>query len=274
MEPVLRWPGAKWRIAPWIVSMFPRHEVYCEPFFGSGAIFFTKEPSGTETINDRDSEIINLFTVCREAPDELAKLVEMTPYSREEYFESYKKAEEPLERARRFLVRTWQSYGGKTYQSASWSHDRTNMVFRPKYWSVLPERILQVITRLRMAQIENMDARELIPMYNRKTTLLYVDPPYLRRTRTNKHYKCEFCTVKEHKQLLNLCLKHIGPYIISSYDDPLYEDALKGWEKFSKRVQVNCGGTAKEILWLNKQAIQEPSLFQNVNWSKNERDIC
>ena len=125
-----------------------------------------------------------------------------------------------------------------------------------------------------MAQIENMDARELIPMYNRKTTLLYVDPPYLRRVRTNKHYECEFCTVKEHKQLLNLCLKHTGPCIISSYDDPLYEDALKGWEKFSKRVQVNCGGTAKEILWLNKNAIQEPSLFQNVNWSKNERDIC
>ena len=274
MDPVLRWPGAKWRIAPWIVSMFPRHEVYCEPFFGSGAIFFTKEPSGTETINDRDSEIINLFTVCRESPDELAKLVEMTPYSREEYFRSYKKADDPLERARRFLVRTWQSYGGKTYQSASWSHDRTNMVFRPKYWSVLPERILQVVARLRMAQIENMDARELIPMYNRKTTLLYVDPPYLRRVRTNKHYECEFCTVKEHKQLLNLCLKHTGPCIISSYDDPLYEDALKGWEKFSKRVQVNCGGTAKEILWLNKQAIQEPSLFQNVNWSKNERDIC
>ena len=54
IEPILRWPGAKWRIAPWITSLFPRHEVYCEPFFGSGAIFFTKTPSGTETINDID----------------------------------------------------------------------------------------------------------------------------------------------------------------------------------------------------------------------------
>ena len=75
MEPVLRWPGAKWRIAPWIVSMFPRHDVYCEPFFGSGAVFFTKPPSSTETINDRDSEIVNLFTVCRVYPEELARLV-------------------------------------------------------------------------------------------------------------------------------------------------------------------------------------------------------
>ena len=261
IEPVLRWPGAKWRIASWIVSMFPRHDTYCEPFFGSGAIFFTKSPSGTETINDRDSEIYNLFQVYRNHPDELARLVEMTPYSREEYLESYKKTGDPIERARKFLVRTWQSYGGKTYQSASWSHDRTNMVFRPKYWAVLPERVLHVITRLRMAQIENMDARELIPMYNRKTTLLYVDPPYLRRTRTNKHYECEFCTIEEHKELLELCLKHKGPCIVSGYEDPLYNDVLGDWEKHSIKVQVNCGGTATEIIWMNKKAIQEPRLF-------------
>jgi len=107
----------------------------------------------------------------------------------------------------------------------------------------------------------DLHPRELIPMYNRSTTLLYIDPPYLRRTRTNKHYECEFCTVKEHKQLLTLALKHSGPCIISSYDDPLYNDALQGWEKHSMQVQVNCGGTAREILWLNKKAIQEPRLF-------------
>jgi len=262
IEPVLRWPGAKWRIAPWIVSMFPRHETYCEPFFGSGATFFLKERSGTETINDIDSEIYNLFTVCRQRPDELAKLVEMTPYSREEYMKSYEHtSDDPVERARKFLVRTWQAYGGKTYSSTSWAHDRTNLVFRPKYWSMLPDRILQVITRLKMAQIENMDARELIPMYNRKTTLIYVDPPYLRRTRTNRHYSCEFCSVEQHRELLELCLKHKGPCIVSGYEDPLYNEMLGEWEKKSMKVATNAGGSATEVVWLNRKANQEQKLF-------------
>lgn len=60
-----------------------------------------------------------------------------------------------VERARRFLVRTWQSVGGKTACRTGWGHDRTNQVFMPKKWARLPERILQTVERLRMAQIEN-----------------------------------------------------------------------------------------------------------------------
>lgn len=50
IKPILRWPGAKWRIAKWIASYFPEHGTYLEPFLGSGAVFFTKPPSGSETI--------------------------------------------------------------------------------------------------------------------------------------------------------------------------------------------------------------------------------
>ena len=262
-EPILRWPGAKWRIASWIVGLFPRHEVYCEPFLGSGAIFFTKQPSGTETINDLDGEIVNLFAVCRESADELAQQIEMTPYSREEYMLSYEKIDyvDPVERARRFLVRVWQAFGGKTYSNTSWAHDRTNSVFRPKYWAQLPERISQTVEWLKMAQIECMDARELIPMYNRRSTLLYVDPPYLRRTRTNRHYAHEFCSLEEHQELLMLCKQHKGPCIISGYDDPLYDEELAGWEKKSINVQTNAGHTATVILWLNERSMMEQRLF-------------
>lgn len=42
MNAVLKYPGAKWRISEWIISHFPEHKVYCEPFFGSGAVFFNK----------------------------------------------------------------------------------------------------------------------------------------------------------------------------------------------------------------------------------------
>jgi hypothetical protein len=84
-DPVLRWPGSKWRLSDWIIQHMPPHEVYLEPFFGSGAVFFNKMPSDTETINDLDGNVVNLFRVIREHSEELAALIDMTPWSREEY---------------------------------------------------------------------------------------------------------------------------------------------------------------------------------------------
>ncbi len=72
LKAILKYPGGKWRIAEWIISHFPAHKVYCEPFFGSGGVFFKKRPSNIETINDINGEIVNLFRVCREHPSELA----------------------------------------------------------------------------------------------------------------------------------------------------------------------------------------------------------
>lgn len=60
-----------------------------EPFFGSGAVFFNKPPSPLETINDIDGDVVNLFRVIRDRPNELARLVYWTPYSRQEYINSY-----------------------------------------------------------------------------------------------------------------------------------------------------------------------------------------
>lgn len=262
MKTILRWPGSKWRIADWIIHQFPQHDVYCEPFFGSGAVFFRKNPSGTETINDIDGNVVNLFRVIRDSADELAKAIEMTPYSREEYRECQEIKGDEIEQARRFLVRTWQAFGGKTYSpAASWAHDRTNTVFRPRYWCQLPDRLLDTVERLRMAQIECMDALELIPMYNRDNTLLYIDPPYLRSSRTQLHYECEFAKTDEHMALLQLCREHKGPCIISSYENDLYNEELAGWSKRSITTQTNCAGTAVEVIYLNAACTREMNLF-------------
>lgn len=262
MKTILRWPGSKWRIADWIARQFPTHETYVEPFFGSGAVFFTKRPSGTETINDIDNEVVNLFRIVRDHAEKLCKAIEMTPYSRQEYISSMdEKAADSLERARRFLVRTWQGYGGKTNCTTGWAHDRSNSVFRPKYWSLLPTRILNIVERLKMVQIENMDALELIALYNRKSTLLYVDPPYLLETRTSKHYKHEFTTRKKHMELLEVCMKHKGFCLISSYDNELYNTILKDWTKRTIKVQTNNAKTAIECLYVNPAADMEMKLF-------------
>lgn len=79
---VLKYPGAKNRIADWLLEYVPEHKLYLEPFFGSGALFFNKKPSYLEIINDLDDEIVNFFKVLRDDGDKLAHLISLTPYSR------------------------------------------------------------------------------------------------------------------------------------------------------------------------------------------------
>ena len=76
-RPILKYPGAKWSASSWILDNLPVHEIYLEPFFGSGAIFFNKEPARLETVNDLDGNVVNLFKVIRERPQELATLVSL-----------------------------------------------------------------------------------------------------------------------------------------------------------------------------------------------------
>lgn len=133
MRPVLKYPGSKWKMAEWIISLMPPHKSYLEPFFGSGAVFFKKEPSRIETINDMDGEIVNLFRCIREEPEELMRCVTMTPYSRAEYEQAWGKfrfrAGVPsvgVEAARMTLVRYWQSHGSTSVYKGGWKNDRAD----------------------------------------------------------------------------------------------------------------------------------------------------
>ena len=61
MKAIVKYPGSKWSLASWIISFFPEHHSYLEPFFGSGAVLFNKPRSHIETVNDLDGYVVNLF---------------------------------------------------------------------------------------------------------------------------------------------------------------------------------------------------------------------
>lgn len=253
-------------MAEWIISHFPEHQTYIEPFFGSGAVFFKKGSSNIETINDMDSSVVNLFKVIRDHPHELATGIEWTPFSREEYYSSYEfETGNEIEHARRFLVRCWQAIGAKTSDRTGWrSLISSNGPDVAKEWSKLPEKILMVTKRLKQAQIEHQPAVKLLERYKRKEVLVYADPPYIIETRTKRHYKHEM-TIEDHIELLNVLDAHPGPVLLSGYVHHIYDDRLKHWHKETLDVAAEAGAKRQEVLWINSIAAErgmyQESLF-------------
>ncbi|WP_404407700.1 DNA adenine methylase [Jeotgalibacillus malaysiensis] len=257
MKRILNYPGSKWSMASWIIDHMPQHEVYLEPFFGSGAVFFNKAPVKIETINDLDSRIVNLFRVIRDHPEELSRLVAFTPLSREEYKRSYEVHPDPLEDARRFLIRCWQAIGAKTSDITGWRASiSANSPNNTKQWDAIPAVITEVASRLKNAQIENQNALQLIQRYNRENVLIYADPPYVRSTRTNRHYAHEM-DEQSHMDLLEVLRDHEGPVILSGYDCELYQLYLKDWKVEEMIVSAEAGAKKKESLWLNPFAAEQ-----------------
>jgi DNA adenine methylase len=259
LKPILKYPGAKWRIAPWIVSHFPTHEHYLEPYCGSAAVFFTKEKALHEVLNDTNGAIVNLFQVLRdpEQARRLAEWVNLTPWAEAEYnqFENdYESSSDPVENARRFLVRSWQAHGGTIHQVSGWRHNGLHGNTHPvRLWRKLPERLLAVVDRLKEAEIRNRPALEMIAYYNDPGCLIYADPPYVLSTRARKYYRQEM-TDAEHRELLEALEKHTGPVLLSGYSHSLYEERLTHWQQVHIQAPTEHGNVRTEVLWLNPRA--------------------
>ncbi len=260
MNAIFRYPGSKWGMAEWLISHFPggyEKMVYLEPFVGSGAVFFNKIPSSVETVNDINGDIVNLFRVLREQPDKLKRMLELTPYSREEYEKSFKACDDPVEQARRYMIRTTQAIGAKSNGKSGWrNHKQMNIGGTVCKWVNITATIDAAANRLRgtatnLVQIEHMDALRLIERYNNPDTLMYIDPPYVRSTRKSGKLYSHEMTDSDHKLLLDLIVKSKAKIMISGYDCALYKDALQGWHKDQCISQTTSAKKAVETIWYN-----------------------
>ncbi len=115
MKAVMKYPGSKWQLADWIISLFPEHHSYLEPFFGSGAVLFNKPRSNIETVNDLDGNVINLFEWIRKDPERLAHEIYWTPYARQVYEDAFATVpEDSLQKAVNFYIRLNMGHGFRT----------------------------------------------------------------------------------------------------------------------------------------------------------------
>lgn len=268
IKPVLRYPGAKWRIADWIVSFLPAHAVYVEPFAGSAAVLLAKQRAPHETISDVDGRVTNLFRVIRERPEELAAAVLFTPYARSEFEASMAATEpdpDPVEEARRFLIRVWMAHGGKLGARAGWRQDRFGRigVSMPSQWRNLPDRVLVVADRLRDVHVECRPALDVVEAFADPSVLIYADPPYVfdgRYERSTRYYTHEMDTAG-HTALLDALDRHPGPVALSGYRSAIYDRRLDGWRRVDRDTVAYRGGARVESLWLNPAATAKRDLF-------------
>lgn len=266
MRAVVRYPGAKWSIAQWIIDMMPPHHSYLEPFFGSGGVFFTKPRSNIETINDLDGDVVNLFQWIRDDPERLAKEIYLTPYARDVYdaaFASRDTETDSLRRAVNFSIRLMMGYGFRTCgEKVGWNRDiqGREAAYAANQWCETPLVLLQAAERLRGVQIENRDAIHLIKDFNHENVLIYADPPYMLGTRCRKQYNCEM-TDHQHEALLDVLLKHKGPVMLSGYDSSLYSETLREWHREEITSYDQANNKKKEVLWMNFSPAGQMTMF-------------
>lgn len=278
-RPVLRYHGGKFRLAPWVIKHFPPHRCYVEPFGGAAGVLIQKDRAYAEVYNDLDGDIVNVFRVLRDS-DQCARLIDqllLTPYAREEFYAAYEPTEDPIERARRTLVRAEMGFGsaGATKGTTGFRIDtRRKHGTAQQLWARFPDSLARVCERLSGVMIENRPAVTIMEQHDAEDTLFYVDPPYVMDTRNvgarhGRYYDCEMKDA-DHVQLLEKLVTLKGMVVLSGYSSAMYLGALQGWAMATTEARISAArGTAirTECLWLNpaaSSAIDGAGLFGQV----------
>jgi DNA adenine methylase len=222
LAPPFSWYGGKRYMLKHLLPLLPKHRQYVEPFFGSGRLFFAKEPALVETINDLDGGVIGFFRALRDNPEEMERLASLTPWSRQFYNEcrmTWQQEEDPTRRAWMWWVVAEQSRCGKF--GSGWSYNVVES-YRGKAgvcsWSEgHVARFAPVAARLMDTQIECGPALQVIRAHARPGALFYLDPSYELGTRTGGAAYRHEMTRADHEELASAILDLPGRFVLSGY---------------------------------------------------------
>lgn len=233
--------GSKARVAERLLQLVPGDvRVWVEVFAGTAALTLAKPPHPAEHLNDLNGDVVNLFEVMRnpEALDQLCQLLEFTPYAQQEFEQCRNEiwvtdaddAIDPVDRARRFLVASWQSIGGKQITRSNWRLDigRSWLIGT---WSRLPLRLQLAAQRLRLCHVHRRHVTDMVAMFGRYSgALLFLDPPYPVDSRgTHETMYAVEMNAAEHEALARQLRKIKSRALLTISAGTVYSDILADW---------------------------------------------
>jgi DNA adenine methylase len=219
--------------------------------------------------NDLDADAVNVFRVLRDptAAAELRRLLDLTPWARAEFEAAYELCADPIERARRMVVRTFMGHGTTSRRKnrtgfRSGSHPgRRGGGFGD--WAGYAQAIDSFTQRLRGVVIEERPALELLDRHDADDALFYCDPPYPLSTRTAVRTASESdrCYAHDmvdddHRNVAGVLHTRRAAVIVSGYACSLYDNELyAGWERHEFKVRGDAGCDRTEVIWIKPAGV-------------------
>lgn len=216
-----------------ILPMIPPHEVYTETFFGGGAVFFAKDPSKNETINDKLDICITFYKTVRSDFKRLKELIDATLVSRTQHLRALDIWNCPgdyseLEQSWAFWVTCNFSFSNKPGGGIKYSNHQSSPV--PVQMRNKKARFTDwLVSRLEDVTIENNDALIILGSRNVDKAFHYLDPPYFNADMG--HY--DGYTEANFMDLLTVCEILTGRFLLSNYNSEVldYYVQKNGWYK-------------------------------------------
>lgn len=271
-RPLSRWHGGKWKLAPQLLEHFPPHDVYVEPFAGPASVLLRKSRVKTEVYTDLDENLYELFSILQddEQAKELCRRCELTLFSRKEFNQSYEYSSNKIERARRFIVRSFFGFGSKcctTEKQNGLRCFRYNKNSPAVDWTRYPPVLAAISQRMRGVAIEASSALNVIERFDRPNTLFYLDPPYPHESRNLKmgQYHHEMNDTG-HEKLARKLQTIKGMAIISGCDTDLYRRLYAGWQIKSKTHYADMASKRKECIRISPRAVLKNQLRLKVTY--------
>jgi DNA adenine methylase len=248
-----------------IIPYLPAHRLYTEAFGGGAGVLLHKARSHAEIYNDLDDDIVGLFRVLQNPAQacRLIDLLRLTPFARREFEIAYESADDPVECARRLVIRSFMGFGSNAHSATLRGHRSTG--FRSNSnrsgttpaqdWHNLPDAYGAIIERMRGVVIEHRDALTVLARHDAPTSLHYVDPPYVHDTRSmfkggKSAYRHELDR-GGHAALLDALRELTGMVVLSGYAHPLYDEALHDWRRVEFSAYADGARERIEVLWIN-----------------------
>lgn len=252
MKTPVSYYGGKQQLVAKILPLIPEHRTYTEPFLGGGAIFFSKEPSPVEVINDTNQEVINFYRVLKTRFKELSNAIESTLHSRKMYEDAkvvYEHSDlfDPVQRATAFYILTNQGWGSKI---GSWGYDIKKNQTSKKYMNKKLQLTQEFAARLDQTQIECTDALRVITSRDTPDTFHYCDPPY---PSTNQGHYSGY-SIHDFTRLLDTLSEIKGKFLLSCFPLPELDDYIErhGWHKVDIHMKKSINkGRKVEVLTAN-----------------------